>query len=91
MVDDNLLEPMYYTSREGSTVIELAEGYTKKLGNGEHTLTVAFSDGTSGAAVFKVSNSPKTGDEGVLMWMVVGCVCAGVLVRGRFCRRRGNR
>lgn len=82
-VDDELVDEDNYTSKSGSTVIELNEDYVSTLDAGEHTLKVAFNNGESATTTFTVekeestsTKAPKTGDT-VIIW--VALIAASIL------------
>jgi len=56
-IDGNELSSSDYTSRSGSTIISVKKEYAKKLGMGDHTIEVAYTNGTRSRASFKVTSS----------------------------------
>ena len=88
MIDNKEVSKDSYVSSEGSTIITFNDEYTKKLSEGEHTIT-ALVDNGSVETKFTVENktdSPKTGDSvltyiSVLGLSVVGFIGAIILKR----------
>ena len=99
-VDDKLVDPKYYTSEEGSTVITFKQEYMDKLSLGAHTLRVTFNDGGDASCIFRVAIlkyrdkeiiNPTTGDNlvyliTVLVASVIGIISLIVLKR----KKRAN-
>ena len=63
-VDDKLVDPKYYTSKSGSTIITFTKEYASTLKAGNHNVTVGFSDGTASTTlkVMEDAKNPNTGD-----------------------------
>ena len=74
-VDDKLVDPKNYTSKEGSTIITFTKEYLQTLGAGNHTIKVNFTDGEANTTVniTNVSANPKTGDN-ITIYMIPGLV-----------------
>ena len=53
---------------DGNTVVTIKGSAIKNLAVGQHSVTVVFSTGTAQRS-FSVSDRPKTGDEGVELWL----------------------
>jgi len=66
-VDDELVEPANYTSKEESTIITFTQDFTKNLSNGNHTLRVVVDDGEA-TTNFTITSSanPGTGDNTII-------------------------
>ena len=90
-VDGMRVDPAYYSSSSGSTVVTLYPNLLRLLGNGWHYLTFEYVDGYS-TAVFYVGppsiNAPVTGDDSslgllsaVMALGIMGSVSALVLLR----------
>ena len=63
MVDGNVIDPLNYTAREGSTIIELHEDYLKTLSEGIHTLAIVWTDGTASTNFTVAKNTPDDDDD----------------------------
>ena len=46
-VDGNLVDPNYYTAKEGSTIITLKSSYMNTLSAGTHTIVILWTDGSA--------------------------------------------
>ncbi len=65
-----------YKLSEGSTIVTLRPWYIKSLTPGEHTIRIDTNLGTARGS-FRVSSSPKTGDDSnVALWVTVGVISA---------------
>ena len=62
-VDDELVDPSDYTSREGSTVIVLHNSLLDTLEDGLHYLDVLFNDGNYASTTFTIERVNTTTDE----------------------------
>lgn len=69
MVDGKIVDPMYYTVKRGSTIIELKASYLQKLNIGKHELVATFLNADvkqKGTSSFEVTatkrNVAKTGE-----------------------------
>ena len=93
-VDNNLVDPSNYTSKDGSTIITLKKEFVDKLSIGEHTLKVLFNDGeaTTTFTVEKVAEqekheeqekdnslNPKTGDNIIIYVAIASISVIGIL------------
>ena len=58
-VDDEFVEPKYYDSEEGSTIITLKKEYLDTLNEGEHELFVLFNDYNYSLTTFTIANKPQ--------------------------------
>ena len=75
-----------YTAKAGSVVLELKPTYLETLAVGPHTLTVQFDDGsvdakfnvTAKAASSGASSSPKTGDDGSVVCLLLFTCAIGL-------------
>ncbi|MBQ3468377.1 Ig-like domain-containing protein [Candidatus Saccharibacteria bacterium] len=56
-IDGVLVDEKFYTHTQGSTIITLSEEYVGMIGEGNHTVSVAFSDGGVARTNFIVENS----------------------------------
>ncbi len=63
-VDGNVVDPMNYTAREGSTIIELHADYLKTLSEGSHTFEIAWTDGTASTGFTVAKNTSGNDDTG---------------------------
>ena len=88
-VDDKLLSNNDYTSKEGSTIIELNSSYLDSLDDKEHTLKVVFNNGeattkfnvVSKNEIKSISNNPNTSDNIIKYVLItIGSVCGIVVV-----------
>jgi len=68
-VDGKEVDAKYYDAKAGSTIITLKQSFLKRLSNGEHTITVLYTDGeTSGTfSILAESSTPATGDDSNIM------------------------
>ena len=65
-----------YKLSEGSTIVTLRPWYIKSLTPGEHTIRIDTNLGIVRGS-FRVSSSPKTGDDSnVALWVTVGVISA---------------
>jgi len=81
-VDGVLINPGNYTISSDSATVNLSSGYLNTLANGNHSLTVVFTDGEA-STVFTVKNaslSPKTGDANNLMVWAAVLILSGAAV-----------
>ena len=75
-VDGLKIAASRFTVKKGSTVITLTVDYIKTLTPGAYDITFETAQGTA-SGTFKVSRSPKTGDESNLaLWAAVGLMSA---------------
>lgn len=56
-VDGNLVDPNYYTAKEGSTIITLKSSYMNTLSAGTHTFEILWTDG-SASTTFAINANP---------------------------------
>ena len=71
-VDDELVSSKNYTLASGSTVVTLRASFIKSLSTGNHTIEIDTLLGDDDG-VFRISSSPKTGDESnVALYVTVG-------------------
>lgn len=57
-VDGKVVDPKYYTVKEGSTIIIFTKEFMDSLGEGEHVVKFNFTDGTASANI-KVANKTQ--------------------------------
>ena len=70
-----------YTLRSGSTVVTLTSAYIKTLSAGRYNIEISTNQG-SAYGTFRVSTSPKTGDESnPALWAGIG-IASAVVVAG---------
>lgn len=97
-VDDKLLSNNDYTSKEGSTVIELNSSYLDSLDDKEHTLKVVFSNGeaitkfnvVSKNEVKSISNNPNTSDN-IIKYVLIAVGSVGGIAVIILCIKLFNR
>ena len=65
-MNGKLLDPKYYTAKEGSTIITLKKDYLSELNNGTHTIKVAFKDGEFAETTFTVEKTVKNPSTGIV-------------------------
>lgn len=78
-VNSKWLDPEKYELSEGSTVVTLKKEYIRSLAAGTYNIEfdTGIDDLGSVKGTFKVSTSPKTGDESDIgLWIAVGCLSA---------------
>ena len=76
-VDGKWIKPedQYYL-KKGSTIVTLRPWYIKTLTEGEHSILIDSNLGIA-KGVFRVSKSPKTGDDSnVALWVTTGVISA---------------
>ena len=61
-VDGQVIDPVNYTVREGSTIVELKADYLKTLSEGSHTFELEWTDGSAGTS-FTVARSTSGGNN----------------------------
>ncbi|MBR6050657.1 MAG: hypothetical protein IKP68_05570 [Clostridia bacterium] len=59
MVDDELVDPKYYTVTEGSTIVTFTDEFLKTLSEGTHTIAILSIDGVATTDV-TVSTNPES-------------------------------
>lgn len=72
LVDGKVVDPKFYDAKSGSTDITLKKDYLKTLAVGEHTLTIASTDGSASTRFYIIAgenHSPETGDNtNIAIW-----------------------
>lgn len=81
-IDGNRLEETDASIEEGSTIVTVSSTYLKKLSNGNHTLSIVYSDGRV-TAKFSKGNNPKTIDN-IYLYVLAFIVSLGGLIFGIF-------
>ena len=89
-VDQNTLDPAYYTAEPGSTKVTVSSAYLQLLTPGIHTITIQSTDGGASAS-FAIASTPganqyipQTGDGGPSLWIALMCASlAGLAVTAR--------
>ena len=61
-VDGQVIDPVNYTVREGSTIVELKADYLKTLSEGSHTFELEWTDGSAGTS-FTVARNTSGGNN----------------------------
>ena len=93
-VDNELVDPKYYTAESGSTIITLKKEFVDTLSVGEHTLKVVFNDGGEAITTFNVAkvivptDNPQTGDN--IVFYIISAILSivGIVGVGIFYRRK---
>ena len=84
LVDGKVIDQKYYDAKSGSTDITLKKAYLKTLAVGEHTLTIASTDGSASTKfyIYKAQDpSPDTGDNtNIALWSALTTVSFAVLI-----------
>ncbi|NLZ55487.1 MAG: CehA/McbA family metallohydrolase [Clostridiaceae bacterium] len=57
-IDDTVVDPKYYTVVEGSTILTVSKEYLEKLTQGQHKLTMVYTNNRSISTEFIVSAEP---------------------------------
>ena len=101
-VDGKTVDPAYYSTASGSTIVKLKPAYLKSLSAGKHIIGVAYQDGKA-LAIFSVTDVNRRGvatgdDNDMTLWIailggsVVGlavlCVVLAVTSRKRAKRKK---
>ena len=89
-MDGVLINPGNYTISSDSATVNLSSSYLNTLANGNHSLTIVFTDGEA-STVFTVKNaslSPKTGDSNNLMVWAAVLVLSGAAVLALIPRKK---
>ena len=77
-MNGKLLDPKYYTAKEGSTIITLKKDYLTELNNGTHTIKVAFKDGEFAETTFTVEKTVKNPTTGIVfkcgLFVLIGLI-----------------
>lgn len=88
-VDGEIIDPKYYTTAEGSTIINLTQEYLSTLSDGVHTLGIVSLSGTAEttftiSAVSEIPGelSPKTGENTDYSLAIILLVSAVLLIGG---------
>ena len=63
-VDGNTVDPVNYTAREGSTIIEFKPEYLKTLSEGSHTFELVWTDGSASTSFTIAKNTSGSEDPG---------------------------
>lgn len=86
-VDGKTVDPTYYTTESGSTIVRLKAEYLKTLTPGKHIVGVAYQDGKA-LTIFSVTDAVRrgvpTGDENNMrLWLtLLGASAAALVVLG---------
>ena len=56
-IDGHLLDKKWYTTKPGSTIIEVSGEYLDSMDSGDHVISAAFNDGGTGGTTFKLARS----------------------------------
>ena len=91
MVDGKDVDPANYTvsEKDGNTVVVLKGSFIKTLSVGNHQFDIVSSTGTATRTV-SVSEVPKTGDEGIGLWIgllalsTIGLAAVGFAAKKKF-------
>ena len=101
-VDGKTVDPSYYSTASGSTIVKLKPTYLKSLSAGKHIIGVAYKDGKA-LAIFSVTDVNRRGvatgdDNDMTLWIailgvsVIGlavlCVALAVTSRKRTKRKK---
>ena len=101
-VDGKTVDPSYYSTASGSTIVKLKPTYLKSLSAGKHIIGVAYKDGKA-LAIFSVTDVNRRGvatgdDNDMTLWIailgvsVIGlavlCVALAVTSRKRAKRKK---
>ena len=101
-VDGKTVDPSYYSTASGSTIVKLKPTYLKSLSAGKHIIGVAYKDGKA-PAIFSVTDVNRRGvatgdDNDMTLWIailgvsVIGlavlCVALAVTSRKRAKRKK---
>ena len=67
------IDPQYYTTKKGSTIVTLSSSYLSSLTPGTYSITFMFIGGsvTTPLTVSVASASPNTGDSGYTVWALL--------------------
>ena len=94
-VDGELLGTMYYTAKEGSTIITLKAEYLNTLSVGKHTFEIVWNDGSAGTSFIikenEIVDAPNTVDAINPLWFILLLVSgAGILltVKSRYALKK---
>ena len=82
-VDGKDVDKANYEVKAGSTIITLKASYLDTLAVGEHTITVVYTDGSTGGTfnVHAKANSPATGDNShMFLWIALLFVSGGAVI-----------
>jgi len=64
-IDGEEVDKKYYIITEGSTIVTFTDEYSKKLGDGDHTLKVTFTDGKQAITEFKIDTKIENVSTGI--------------------------
>lgn len=91
-MDDQLVDPSNYTTKEGSTIVTLKPEYMATLSTGEHTLKMVYVNDLSAQANFTVVKTvkanPKTSDNIILYSVVLVVGFAGLAGAGLYISKK---
>ncbi len=84
-VDGVEVDPIYYTSESGSTVIVLNASYLSTLPLGTHRIAIVSANGTAAGTFTLLGNPPQTGDSMpiALACMLLAISAAGIVMLSR--------
>ena len=83
LVDGKALDKANYEAVAGSVKVTLKSAYLETLSAGKHTVTVTLDDGQAETSITIAQagkDSPKTGDNGVMLWAAMAVISAGAAV-----------
>ena len=83
LVDGKALDKADYEAVAGSVKVTLKSAYLETLSAGKHTVTVTLDDGQAETSITIAQagkDSPKTGDNGVMLWAAMAVISAGAAV-----------
>ena len=83
LVDGKALDKANYEAVAGSVKVTLKAAYLETLSAGKHTVTVTLDDGQAETSITIAQagkDSPKTGDNGVMLWAAMAVISAGAAV-----------
>ena len=83
LVDGKALDKANYEAVAGSVKVTLKAAYLETLSAGKHTVTVTLDDGQAETSITIAQagkDSPKTGDNGMMLWAAMAVISAGAAV-----------